>query len=350
MRSNKLEPKAQELTVISNFGGLGDMINRLPALVYAHDKYPHVKINLVVYDYVYELFEEIAKQLMPRMKVIKISDKETTKALPKQIVIDFAPHVMTALKHHLTAVGFAYILDEFPDPQQGHWDIPQIKLDEVDVACYNVPERFGVLCTGYTAPVRAWSTHEVEEVAKWMIQQNITPVLLGSTNVPLGYEMGKQGVMLDAKALPAKFPPQVIDLREQTSLLQALKIMSKAKFVAGVDNGLLHLAHMSDVPTIWGFTTVDPIARVPYRHGKQFYRTLVVGQPDNLDCRYCQSKCFFFQKPEAPQTQDYKECMYDDYLCVSTLTAGKFIDKMKQVIGYKGFGVRTGQIELKKWY
>lgn len=318
-----------------DFGGMGDIVNRLPAVRYIYETWPYVTQKLYVYDYMEELYKLAVEPMKTRVQVQKMSLFEShLRQVPNIPTVSFYPHSSTGMKLHLTEVGFIFLCDKIPRPETGAWDLPQPDLTNIDISEYNLPERYGVLCTNYTAPVRAWPTHEVEEVAKWMISQKITPVFLGSKDMPLGID---EKVPVSGSAL--SLPEGSIDLRDSTNLTQALKVMSNAKFVAGCDNGLLHLASLSNVTTIWGFTTVEPEQRLPYRQGSQRYKALVVGQPESLSCRYCQSRQHFIY-------HDYKKCIYEDYACTKNLTAGQFIDKIKLAIGFKGPGAAQPQLPL----
>jgi len=115
-------------------------------------------------------------------------------------------------------------------------------------------------------------------------------------------------------------PPGVVDLIDQTTLLEALAIMQDARMVIGLDNGLLHLAALTDVPIVGGYTTVDPFYRVPQRHGVQGWNFTVI-EPDS-ECRYCQTETFCtYRLPFLKCQIATKECMY-------SLTLDKWISGM----------------------
>jgi len=328
------------LCVLLKYGGLGDMINRLPAILYLYEQTQHVRQYVFCHDYLYELLDLVFKDKRHRIHLMPMSayegwiERDWCKAMP---YVDFKPTQLSSSKPHLTEYGFLNLIHKLPENKE-LWNLPQPDLTNTDVSSYDIPERYGILCTGYTARVRAWPTNEVEEVARFMIQSEITPVYLGKKGNDLG-NGAKNKASFTGHDLPG------VDLRDQTSIPEALKIISKAKFIAGVDNGLLHLAYMSDTPVVAGFTSISPNYRVPYRNGKQYHKTIVVEPDKELECSGCETKQQYLvrhtQKGILPH--DYKVCPYNDYKCVTQMRASKFIDAIKQVIGHKAAGSRQGK-------
>lgn len=312
-----------------SYGGLGDIIARLPAIRYVYEQWPHVHMYVFTYDYAHKLVEAALKPFNDRTYTLPFSAQERwleRRWCRQMPTIDFFPDKITGVRLHLTEQGFINICDKVPERGE-KWNYLQADLTKIDISSYTIPERYGILCTEYTARVREWPAQEVENVAKWMIQNKITPILLGKSTNELGADKGTVETQSDVTALQG-----VLDLRDQTDLLQALKIIDGAQFVAGVDNGLLHLASMTDTPTIWGFTTVEPSQRLPFRQGSQYHKTLVIEPSESLACRFCQSKQHFVLVEGRPW--DYKKCMYGDRLCTTQMTAGKFISSIKIAIGH----------------
>lgn len=332
----------QQINIVltANAGGMGDQIARMPAIKYIYKNHPQVRVYLFVYDYLLELYQRAFRGQENRIHIMPRSIKQDWmrdrgQYIPK-IELDYFPKGTSASKPNLVEYGFNIL--EFRTPPKGEdWNYPKVNLLKVDVTRYNLPERYGVLSTGYTTPVREWPPEQAFEVADWMIQNNITPVYLGKSENALGVSDNITTNTLPNEAIH----PQGLDLRDKTTVVEALKVMSTALFVAGPDSGLLHLACMSDVPTIWLFTSIAPEQRLPFRNGIQGWRTLTVGQPESLECRYCETNqnMVFNSKGE---THNYKECFYKDYLCIQNLTAGKVISKIKQVTNYTGHGARSG--------
>lgn len=326
------KPEEFRIRIDLNYGGLGDLLARLPAIRYAYTQWPHLLMHVFVYDYAFKLIENLLKPYNDRVYVCPFSaqpswlERPWCKRMPH---IDFTPMLITGVRMHLTEQGFVTICDKIPR-EKSEWNYLEADLTKTDISMYDLPERYGILCTEYTAPVREWPAQEVEEVARWMIRNKITPVFLGKKENPLGLQKGSVKTRSEFIS-----KDDCVDLRDKTDLLQALKIIKNSVFIAGVDNGLLHLASCTSTPTIWGFTTVEPVQRLPYRMSSQTYRAQTVT-PTNLSCGFCQSNHHYF-KIEG-KAWDYKHCMYGDKICTTHMTAGKFIDKIKQVINFKGLG------------
>jgi ADP-heptose:LPS heptosyltransferase len=105
-------------------------------------------------------------------------------------------------------------------------------------------------------------------------------VLLGQRNL---FVDGEQTI----KSNPIKIFEDVIDLRDASPLLESLKIINYAKFIVGVDNGLFHLAGLTQTPIVAGYTTVAPELRMPYRNNKLGWN---VGPcVPQSEWRFCQS-------------------------------------------------------------
>lgn len=337
-----------QLCVIMRWAGLGDCIQRMPALFYMYDNAPHVSMYVFVYDYLQTLFEHTFRNERDRIHIMPISayegwvERDWCKSLP---YVDYTPKQVSASKTHLTEYGFMEVLKRVP--QRGElWNIPKADLTEVDISKYNLPKDYGVLTTGVTSPVRAWPPQETMDVAKFMLQIGITPVYLGKTHNDLGKIEGTQKTV-EANFSEEAIHPKGIDLRGSTGLLEALKVISEAKFIAGVDNGLLNLAYMTDTPVIAGYTSIRPVDRVPYRNGVQFDKTIVIEPDENLECKFCETLQPYvaLKKHGRYVPHDYKHCIYRDAKCTTQMRAAKFIAGIKQVLNWTKPGSRQGKVD-----
>lgn len=324
---------------------MGDMVNRMPAINYLYDQTEHVRQYVFVHDYLYPLFQNVFWEKKDRIHLMPMSahkgwlERDWCKQIP---YVDFKPVQLSTSKPHLTEVGFLEILKRCPD-KGDLWNIPRANLTNVDIDCYNISSKdYGVLQVSHTAPVRAWPTNEVEEVVRWMVNKKITPVLLGKSSSDLG--TGSAVVSVN-QINSSNLPNEVVDLRDKTDVLQALKVIDNAKFIAGVDGGLINLAYMTDTPVVVGFTSIKPNARVPFRNGKQFDRTIVIEPEKQLECRFCETlqPYVVYNSKKGPIPHDYKKCLYKDYKCVRQMTAAKFIRGIKEVLNFKGLGSRQGK-------
>jgi ADP-heptose:LPS heptosyltransferase len=340
--------RPQEILVTFDFGGLGDMITRLPALEYLLREAPHLSIYLFTYDYFYDFMEIWLKEHFPQGRVfhMKMSIKEQfLRDRPKKAVLpylDFNPERNTSTKMHLIDHGYLVLNDMVPYDQALR-NYPKLSLlgivnslrgAQFSQLVRENPDNFYeafktpyvVLTTGATCKAREWPVGEINDVIDFLVRNGITPVFLGSKEMPLGNKhehIGvefKEGVAYD----------RGIDLRGSTTLLGALKVMSEASCIVGVDNGLLHLAAMSDVPIIMGLTNTVIEHRVPIRRGVLGWNVETVLPDPDLECQGCQSKWLM------PFGANFKFCGYKDYKCVEQMRASKFIGALKRVLNLKG--------------
>jgi ADP-heptose:LPS heptosyltransferase len=302
-----------EVNILFNDGGLGDNIARMPAVRYLKDNYPFLKINLFVPDY----FFDLANNLLPGINVIRYSEghKNWKGGIPQRQT----KGIFTNFATHLTDHAF-YVLcnKQVPDSEKNYL---KLSLDDLDISRFNLPERYVVVTTGFTAPVREFLPRVINEIVYFLRGRNVTPVFLGS----------KDAVVGNGDKIVGNFNNEIayergIDLINQTSLLEAGKVIANAEAIVGLDNGLLHLAGCTEVPIVAGFTTVDPFHRLPYRHDQLGWNCFTVVPDESLNCRFCQSNWDF--KFE----HDYKFCYYKDYKCVKKNKAQDYITHLKAIV------------------
>lgn len=330
-------PPPVHMNIISGRGGLGDTIARLPAFRYMHDTYEHVSATIYVQDGFYDLVQFLLPST-PRRSYRKLS--EASWALKKP-VIEFDMERLTTLHKHLTEHAFDILMDMSPPSHEvmAYPSAPFVLLDDMPPGYKLKQKTFVVFTTDHTAPAREWLPVHINTLAKKIREAGLTPVLLGRTEpIPTGVE--------DDPIIPRQAELNAdlfVDLRNKTTLIQALGIMQRAKAVVGIDNGLLHLAHCTDVPVVMGFTTLKPEHRVPVRLGPETFtlprapdttpvwrmrraarRTKVLEA--QVPCAGCQSRGFAINT-------DWRECVMPEnrYACLLTLTADRFYESLKQL-------------------
>jgi len=305
----------KEINILSHYGGLGDSVARLPAVNYILEKYEHIQhVNLFVQDYFVEVAQLLLWRHAARLTVrgysmlegVLTSQPEDTPGM----MCDNIHH--TTLRSHLTDHAFHCLADEqvgsrhkrylqFGFPKQGQGD-------------------YVVITTGFTSPTREWLPSSVNDTVDWIAEQGYKVKFLGKSTVEYWQSRGKTST--------ANFREAEIDfskgedLRDKTDLIEAARIMAQAKAVVGIDNGLLHLAACSSVPIIFGFTSVKPEHRLPYRQPGEITLSVL---PDK-ECRFCQSKMGFVYK------FDFRRCYTNTYKCVASMGARKFIEALREVL------------------
>lgn len=326
-----------DLSVVSSHGGLGDMIARLPAFRYVHKNYKHVSQTIYYQDY----FVDLARYLLPEDERLKYKKLSECPFMLKKPYVNFDPERLTTLQLHLTTHAFLMMLDQVP-PDARSMSYPKseyVFYSRASALNQELHEMLTetpcvVVTTGYTAESRAWPAAHVNTLGRKLREQGLTPVLLGSKEPMV---TGNAGDDIKTRYDDEIKADLFADLRGKTSLIEALGVMQRAKAVVGVDNGLLHLAHCTDTPVVYGLTTLKPEHRIPFRIDTDLYnRTASLAWRDDdwyakhgltevlessVPCGGCQSRGFAIN-------HDWRTCLFDDYSCTLTLTADRFLAKL----------------------
>lgn len=298
-------------------GGLGDLLGQLPAIKFVLDYHVNVYINLFVHSYAVDLCKKAFESYGDRITVDAWDNAARKYFDNLQARTPYAPHLISNLSWHITEHAFATLVGRSVTGEFMNY----IKLDPIDVSEFNLPKRYAAVTTGYTSKTRVFKGEYVNEISDYLNSIGITPVFLG-----------KKATYADKNnTIVGNFEGDYtkgVDLIDKTNLFEAHSIMANAEFVLGVDNGLLHLASLSDVPVIWGFTSVLSEHRLPYRHDKLGWNAYVV-QPteEELGCVGCQSKQNF-----ADPAHSFTKCIYTDYKCVELMTSDKWITQIDKAL------------------
>lgn len=316
-------PKKEIVNIVFNHNGAGDMIASMTAIKYLRDYYPHVQINLIVPDFFYDL----ACNLVPNIEIHKFSEGTKVAYFDKSIIKTSECRYDT-LKSHLVDNAFASICNkQITDNSLKNYC--KLNLDNINIEKFNLPKKYVVITTGFTAEVRELLPHTTNELAQYIIKKGYVPVFLGKKNASLGLE-GRTN-------LKGNFKNEIdysvgIDLIDNTSLPEAGKIINGAKSIVGLDNGLLHLAATTSCPIVYGFTSVAPETRLPYRCNILGYNCYPVTPDESLACRYCQTNWDYFYSHNFTKCW-YKENGQDTEIkCVKNLNSLKFIEQLEKIL------------------
>ena len=301
-------------------GGLGDSIARLPVVKYILENCSHIKsVRVFVQDYFLGYARHIFGQYTNVEFVGYSKMLETIETDPSKVGMNTDSVHHTTIRSHLTDHAFHTLLDEQPVDADAY---NYVQMREPVTTGWEHLTNYVVITTGFTAAVREWPAKEINKVVHWLVEQNITPVFLGKT----------ESVFWGSAKTEGFFRPNIqfelgINLIDSTSLLEASQIMSGARAVVGLDNGLLHLAAASDpcVPIIAAYTTVRSEHRLPYRCGVKGFNVRVI-EPIDSSCRFCQSEARFVHQ------HDFRLCYFDDYECTKHITGEKFINELKYIL------------------
>lgn len=307
----------QQVRIAFNYGGLGDDICRLPALKFMLKDNPHAKVTLACPDYLIPVIEHF---FLPGEleRVVGMTEMWASPLLRKLPWIQTKTEYFTPQKTHLVDHAFSYICDriDIPITEKNYL---QFRLGEIDASTFTLPVPYCVLTPGHTADVRRLPAATFNGIASWLTLKGITPVYLGSRKTVRG------GI---AESIEGRFDEEVdyskgIDLRDQTSILEAAKVMAGASCVVGLDNGLLHVAGGTSAPIVCAFTNALPSHRLPIRNSILGHNCWPVTPPG---CFACQSTVGFL--PE----HDFRNCVFPSLKCNEKLTADLFIEKLKEIL------------------
>lgn len=294
--------KVQKVSVgyLMAAGGLGDYIGYLSAIEWLARTQPQLNGTVYTADF----FIPIASNVLsayPKWKVVPRSEltDEKIKAEPLCMPNRF----ITRIGSNAVDLGFIYYAYLNPAPPDG-WYYTKLDLRSVLIDDELVPKQPYAVMTPYsTKPNRAMTVKAFNGIKNHLISKGVTPAFVGRKEFADGRPAVEAQEGYDFSG--------GIDLTEKTTLLEAAKIMSHAKMVIGIDNGLTHLAAMTEVPIILGFTIASPKDAEPRRKSERIYR--IYPDRSSLPCTFCQSRMRFFIK------HDFGTCLYKDNLCTEVI-------------------------------
>lgn len=313
-------PPPVHLNVISGRGGLGDALARIPAFNFVIAQYSHVSMTVYVQDAWLEITRLLAIK-SDRIEYRPLSQAPYGLARP---IIEFNMERLTTLHLHLTDHAFLILTDALPPSREAR------AYPKASLVSEKIFENMGMLylsyivgnepyilfTTDYTSPARRWPAPYINQLGRECAKRGFTPVLVGKSG-DLDSGLPHDPVRINQNDGIDK--GVFYDLRGQTSLVETLGLMQRASAVVGVDNGLIHLAHYTDVPVVVGFTSLASRHRVPVRiHGE------TIALEAEVPCGGCQSRGFAINT-------DWRTCLFDDYACTLTMRAERFVEALTKL-------------------
>jgi len=307
--------KSEKINFIFDDGGLGDNIARMVTMRYIKDHFPHVTPYLYVPDY----FLPVARNLVPDLIIRPFSKGH-------KLFDEKLPGRHTNLRHHDTLA--THLVDHtFHALSNRQVDIKfknYLKLDTkfIHIEKFKLPEKYVVMTTGFTAPIREFKPEKVNSIVQYLNDKGMAVVFLGSHQAKVGATV---------EDIKGNFADTIdyskgIDLINKTSLLEAGKIIAQSQAIVGVDNGLMHLAACSDVPIIGGYTSVDPVHRLPYRHDEKGWNCYTVVPPESEPEKFCQSRWDFVYN------HDFRFSYFKNDDLINSLKAEDFIAHLETIL------------------
>lgn len=313
---NSFKPAQKTVNCIFMNGGVGDHIASLVAVDYVVKTYPWVRLLVWVPDFLLDF----SKHVLPSDTVVRSyteMKRHYNQNKPTKTTA-WDGHV-SPMKTHCLDYAFLKLCDENPGVE--HKNYLQINPNKINTTEFDLPKKYIVITTGYTAEVREFPAAHINKVAEYAKAKGVETVFLGQTQTNTGAKHVIKGNFSEEIKLE-----EGIDLIDRTTLLQAAKIMGNAAATLGVDNGLLHVAGCTQAPIIGGFTTVSPELRMPVRNNILGWNYYTVVPDENLGCKFCQVRTNFLYD------HNYINCMYKDNLCTSQMTASKFIAHLERIL------------------
>lgn len=317
-----MRPKTKTINLMLLDGGLGDHVASLVAVDYIIQNYTWIKPLVWMPDYL----TDFARNVLPEDTYIKGFSEMRGQYDPTKTTKTTKWDGNTSpMKIHCLDYAFLRLCDENPSIE--HKNYLRIKLDKIDMQTIDLPDKYVVFTTGFTAEVREFLPEHINRLAKYLIYKGYKPVYLGETQTKTGLSHVIKGTFKDEIDFSAG-----INLIDKTSILQAATIMHHSAAVIGVDNGLLHLAGCTKAPIVGGFTTVSPEIRMPVRNNVLGHNYYPVVPDKDLGCGFCQQKTNFLYG------HDYKKCWYKEkkererIMCVDQMTYEKFMLELEKVL------------------
>lgn len=318
-------PNTQCIPMRCNFvflnGGMGDYLCWTPAIRWLAEQATWIDGTWIVPTYFKELAEYWLKPYMPRWDFKDYTDIKNMKeadTTPVRGPIQLQTESLNATGAHLLTCGWVYYTNKEKAPlgtdKAGHpWDayprLLQADLDRVELpeaARSLVARTYAIITTGVTTPSRNIRPAYWNHVIEYVHSLGLIPVFLGKQMVETG----------NASNIHTEFSKETrfdlgINLLNQTTLMQAASIMSRAALVIGHDNGLLHLAGCTDVPIVFGYNLASPEHRMPRRPSGNIYNVILTDE--DLPCNFCQSRNNFIV------SYNFRNCFYGDTRCMDIL-------------------------------
>lgn len=278
-------------------GGLGDYIAYTPALLWVAENCPWIHGTVYAPDFFYELaahwFRGVKNWKVTTYAELHKGDHRKLMRAPDLVG---RQQLVNGIGANLMRLGFIYYagLDHVPE------GITYPKLDlsrEFLPKALEREERPWIVLTpaatgrNRTVPGQYWDSI-IEHIQKL----GMLPVLLGKEELTPNYKAALGDVPLEG----------VLDLRNQTTPLEAAAVMQYSEAVLGLDNGLIHLAACTTANIVCGYNIVIPEQRRPIRPSKGLWWELIPTEAE-LPCVSCQVNQLLLY------TRNTSYCLYDEY-------------------------------------
>lgn len=326
----KMFSPQQKIYVLATTGAMGDTVCTFPIIKTLIDR-GHIEKLFVDSRYIdlYKLFfdNDLLVNMQEAMMIIPAS--QVTPDIPQHVidprtgearflnypinpnipVVETLQARPTSIHSHLVDCFSLTLCDVILKDSQKNMPL----VDRKKLPPRIIKEDYIVIAYGATTEHRRMLPEVFNGLVKHATEQGYKVVLLGNEN----HELNCQGT-LTKPSFEGINREGCIDLINATSVVEALGILYDATAVYGVDNGLLHLASLTDTYIVGGFTTVDPYYRIPFRHNEKGWHYCTVI-PDT-QCKFCQTDTF------CTYGINFLRCNTTTKECMKSLTLDKWLE------------------------
>jgi hypothetical protein len=302
-------------------GGMGDYICWMAGLLWVADNCPFVEGRIFAPAFFIE-FVRHAFRKHDRWKVFlaeKIHEHYEDNSLILGPGLNGHMQLLNAVGTHLLDLGFAYFCNMSPPPGPDYYHYPEFNFPATTIPKKLTPGKYVCLTPGGTTVTRRVPGEAWNPIIDYCLSRDLTPVFLGKNS------MTKEHVAI--------FPggthyEKGLDLRDQTTTLEAAAIMQHAAATLGLDNGLLHLAACVPSNIVFGYNIAAPSQRRPVRRlpGKIID---VLLTKEELSCIHCQTNM------KQQNLINFRNCFYGDTKCLDLLFANgskRWIDALNEIL------------------
>lgn len=308
-----------KIIINNNYSSLGDTICSLPVIrALKRDNALHQIITP-------EHYLSLYKQILPEHKIVtleSIVNKDVTPGKIVTVTYDAPCPVINITTDNNTFVSDRiHLVDYFsillaktillPDEK----NYPRIKPKTNK---FNLPLKYVVVHTSGTALYKILSEKAILKILHYIKKLNYTPVVTGlyggnylSDNVPVFDNL-------------KNVPDFAIDLRNKTlDIMDLHAVISNSNCFVGVDSGAMHVAGLTDVPIIAGFTFQRPEYLMPIRNKVLGWKVTPIVPPQT-SCRFCLSNRLY----PVWEYKDEFACMKKTNECGLNLPVKEFIRQL----------------------
>ncbi len=285
-----------------NDEGLGGLLNYSGATTYLARTQPQIHGRVWCEQFLVPLMKDIHEpypnwKVLPSNQMATLLEQGTAMIGPMLAVggVPQARQFFQCFGAHPFDVGTAMYLSSInlPGAELPILDYPSAQLQP---NIRRLGGKYVVFTAGGTTPIRTMTGEHLNPLIDYVKSMGLTPVFLGKRD------------LLNTGKVNTTFADDTnysdgIDLRDQTSVKDAARIMQHAACTVGLDGGLLHLAAlMKDSRIVFGYNITSVEHRMPRRsHGKTIHVTLTTKE---LSCIGCQSRW-----KQVPNTM-FDDCFY----------------------------------------